>query len=142
MKLKRLTEICTPLLVLLFSYTAFSKLLEHDKFIFQMNLSPFPLMPDFAVPLAWILPQVELVIVVLLLYPVYHRAGLIASIALLLVFEIYIAGMMFSGLKLPCTCGGIISKMSWGAHLAFNAFFILFACLEYHLNIYRVRKRE
>lgn len=134
MKLKRLTQICTPLLVLLFSYTAFSKLLEQDKFIFQLNLSPFPLMPDFAVPLAWILPQLELVIVALLLYPAYHRIGLVASIALLLVFELYIAGMMLTGLKLPCSCGGIISQMSWGVHLVFNAFFILFAWLELHLT--------
>jgi len=33
--------------------------------------------------------------------------------------------MLLSGQHLPCTCGGIISKMSWKQHLGFNALFIL-----------------
>ncbi len=33
-----LIEICIALLMLLFGYTALSKLLEYDKFIFQMRL--------------------------------------------------------------------------------------------------------
>jgi uncharacterized membrane protein YjjP (DUF1212 family) len=29
--------------------------------------------------------------------------------------------------ELPCSCGGIISLLSWGGHLVFNSVFILLA---------------
>jgi hypothetical protein len=33
--------------------------------------------------------------------------------------------MILSFAKLPCQCGGVISKMSWKEHVVFNAFFIV-----------------
>lgn len=149
-----ITLIATILLVMLFGYTAFSKLLEYDKFIFQMRLAPAPLMAWAAPLLAWLVPVVEFLIVGLLVMGLYVErwwfTGFYASFFLLLVFQIYIIVMLFSGAKLPCTCGGIISKMSWTQHLWFNGAFMLVAALPvimhykrffyYLLNISRFRK--
>lgn len=121
-------------LMLLFSYTAISKLLEQDTFIFQMKLSPLTLMKTLAPMLAWLLPFTELTVVCLLFSERYRRVGLWYSIVLFSIFEIYIAGMLISKQHLPCTCGGIISMLSWKGHLVFNAAFIVSAYLTLVLD--------
>lgn len=124
MKRNLITETCLALLILLFAYTSLSKLLEMRKFIFQMQLAPLPLMKQAAPLLGWLLPLLEALIVAGLLLPRFRIGALYASAGLLLLFECYIAGMLLSGHQLPCTCGGIISRMSWQTHLLFNAAFI------------------
>ena len=120
-----LLEFCCSLLILLFSYASLSKVLEYDKFVFQMSLSHVEVIKASARFLAWSVPLLELGIVVLLLLPRTKALGLYTSLLLLIIFSLYIAGMLLSGTNLPCTCGGIISKLSWKGHLAFNLFFIL-----------------
>ena len=122
-----LSFISAVLLIVLFGYTALMKLWEHDKFVFQMRLSPTPLMGWAAPVLSWLVPIIELLIVTALLFDRCRVAGLYASLVLLAVFEIYITMMLLSGSKLPCTCGGIISRMSWTRHLWFNAACMLIA---------------
>lgn len=125
MKKTILTEICIALLVLLFAYTSASKFLDHHRFVFQMGLAPLPLMKAIAPVLGWLMPGLEALIATGLLLERYRLRALYASVLLLLAFELYITGMLLSGLNLPCTCGGVISALSWKQHLVFNLFFIL-----------------
>ena len=120
-----LIEICIALLMILFGYTALMKMLEYNNFVFQMRLSPLVLMRRFAPVLAVLVPLAEAVIVLALCLSAWRRIGLWASVVLLGVFEVYIAGMMLSGLKLGCACGGVVSWLSWPWHLTFNAAFML-----------------
>jgi len=76
---------------------------------------------------AWGLPIVELVVVVLLFIPKTRMKGIIASLALMLAFTIYLVYMLSFTTKLPCTCGGMLQKLSWPQHLVFNIVFILLA---------------
>jgi len=125
MKKDFIVEIASSLLILLFTYAGLSKILQHDTFVFQMRLSHVLVMKALAGFLSVFIPIVELGIVVLLLLPKTRRKGLLSSLILLVAFSLYISIMLLSGMKLPCTCGGIISKLSWKGHLAFNLFFIL-----------------
>lgn len=118
-------DVVAALLVLLFSYTAASKFLDYDSFVFQMRLAPLPLMRAMAPVLGWLTPIIESVLVAGLMTARWRPASLALSVALLSIFELYIGGMLLSGKALPCTCGGIISTMKWDQHLVFNAFFIL-----------------
>lgn len=120
----RISFIAAVLLVLLWGYAAFSKLAEYDRFVEQMLLAPVPLMKFFGPLLGWIIPAVELVLLGLLLWDRFRRMGLLFSLLLLLVFQGYILVMLLSGLDLPCTCGGLISKLQWKEHLIFNAVFM------------------
>jgi len=142
-------------LILLFGYTAFSKLMEYDKFIFQMRLAPVPFMRWAAPILAWLVPLMELGIVAMLVGGLFKErwrlAGFFSSFCLLLSFQIYISMMMLSGSKLPCTCGGLVSSLSWGYHLLLNWGFMLIAAVPIlwpyrrsllRTNICRVAKRE
>lgn len=124
MRRQYLFNIGIALLILLYSYTAISKLLDQYRFVFQMKLSPFSLVRDFATAWGWIVPIAELAIVIMLCIVKAQKQALYFSLALLVVFEIYIVGMLMTGLKLPCACGGVIAFMSWKIHVLFNAIFI------------------
>ena len=133
MKRISFSDIISILLLLLFIYTATSKFLDYDKFVFQMRLAPLTFMHWAAPILGWLMPSVEMLLVIMLAIGIieskYQTVGIYASLILLLSFEIYISGMLLSGIRLPCTCGGIISKMSWKQHLVFNGIFIIFSAI-------------
>ena len=124
MKKQIILNICIALLILLFSYTAISKFLDQYRFVFQMKLSPFSLVRNFAQLWGWVVPLIEFIIVVSLLIEKTQKIALIVSLILLIIFELYIIGMLMTGLKLPCACGGVIAFMSWKVHVLFNAIFI------------------
>lgn len=122
-------DLIVALLLLLFIYTSASKFLDYDKFVFQMRLAPVPLMKTVAPILGWLMPLIEILIAVALstgfFYDNLKIKALYSSVILLIVFDIYIGTMLLSGSQLPCTCGGIISKLGWQQHLIFNTFFIV-----------------
>lgn len=130
------------LTILLFMYTGVSKLLEYDKFVFQMRLAPLSLMYSWAPIIAWVVPTVELILVVLLYLDRTRLLGMVGSFLLMMSFQGYIIWIKLlhiqTGVKLPCTCGGIISKMSWTTHLLFNAVFVFLL----GLSIYYVRQKK
>lgn len=112
------TEIVAALLVLLFLYTAISKLAERDSFVSAMkhNIT----VARYAVPLSWLIPLIELVIVFLLFVPLYRRRGLLYSTVLMGLFTAYVGYMLLTQSSLPCTCGGILEQMTWRSHFWFN----------------------
>ncbi|MBB5637259.1 hypothetical protein HDF26_004492 [Pedobacter cryoconitis] len=128
-KVSSLSLIASSLLIMLFGYTAVSKILDYNKFVFQMKLVNVPMIPYLASSLGIVLPIVELVIVWMLCKNNLRVKGCYASFLLLFIFEIYITIMLLSGEKLPCTCGGIISQMGWKTHLVFNAVFMIISTL-------------
>jgi hypothetical protein len=125
MKQKVTIEIISFLLILLFVYAAFSKLFEYNTFKFQLTNSLF--LKSFAGMIAWFIPAMELIVAALLTVKHTRRIGLYGSFILLLIFTIYIAGMLLSGIHLPCSCGGIIQHLTWKQHLLFNLFFLVLA---------------
>ena len=117
------TDIICALLVLLFLYTALSKLSDFDSFRGMLERSP--LIGRYSVIVVWVLPVSELIVTALLLVPGWKLAGLYASLALLLLFTGYLLYiLLFQSQHLPCSCGGILRKMTWKQHVVFNLFFI------------------
>lgn len=120
--------------LLLFMYTAVSKLLNYDLFVFQMQLVPSDRLSRWAPFLGRAVPIIELILVLLLYLNKTRLWGLIGSLTLMLSFEAYIAWMKImeiqTGMRLPCTCGGIVSQMGWTTHLYFNGIFILLLSLS------------
>lgn len=122
------------MVILLFMYTGVSKLLEYDKFVFQMRRAPHSFTQAWAPFLGRAVPLAELLLVLFLFLDKTRFWALIGSLILMVFFEVYIIWMKIievqTGIKLPCTCGGIISNMGWTAHLLFNAVFIFFLGLS------------
>jgi uncharacterized membrane protein YphA (DoxX/SURF4 family) len=118
-------EIICGLLILLWGYAAFSKLFIYDAFRFQ--LLGHKLLMHHAALVAWLVPAVEIGIALLLIMPRTRLAGLYVSMGMLAVFTAYIAYMFMFYPHKPCSCGGIISKLSWKQHIAFNVGFMVLA---------------
>jgi len=116
--------ICS-LYALLFIYAATSKLLDFDTFRVQLGQSP--LLNAFSDWVSVGVPGIEIVLAIMLLLPKYRLTGLYASYLLMSMFTMYIYIILNYSAFVPCSCGGILQKMTWNEHLLFNAVFILLA---------------
>ncbi|AYN03594.1 MauE/DoxX family redox-associated membrane protein [Flavobacterium sp. 140616W15] len=120
-------EIICLLYVLLFVYAAVSKLLDFENF--QVQLGQSPLLSSYAVWVSYLVPVIELLIVILLIIPKFRITGLYASLSLMTMFSVYIIIILNFSSFVPCSCGGILEKMTWKIHLVFNLFFVVLAFL-------------
>lgn len=125
------------LLMFLFVYTGTSKL--YSRSVFELQLKSFPYINGIAVAISWWLPFIELFTAVLLFVPKLRIAGLYASVVLLALFTGYLSLMRLSQSHLPCTCGGVLTKMSWGQHIFFNLFFIILSIAGIALSARRTK---
>ena len=122
MKSKVLISICMAL-VILFSYTAVSKLIDIPLFNYEMHNQPLP--HWMRTGLVFFLPAIELLIVVSLLIDKTRVVGLFASLVIMLSFTAYTALILTGAFhRVPCSCGGVIKNLTWKQHLFFNLFFV------------------
>lgn len=123
MRKKIIIEVISSLLILLFLYASVSKWLAFKSFIGDMNNQPFP---NWMTPwLVWSIPSIEVLIVVLLIFERSRLPGLYASLGLMLAFTIYtVAVLLHAFAYIPCSCGGVIKKLTWSQHLVLNLFFV------------------
>lgn len=131
-----------PLLVLLFSYAAFSKLFTITAFNQQLHNQAFPSwLADF---LLYFLIPAELITALLLCFTRTVIIGLLGSTLMLLAFTAYIA-LVLAGYssKTPCSCGGVLNGLGWKSHLIFNLAFttLSITSLTIHLK-QEVRDKE
>lgn len=127
-----ITDVAIYLFVILFMYTAASKLLTIKSF--ASTLAKSPLIGSYSLIVAWAIPVIEMLISILLIIPQVKKWGLYASFFLMLTFTAYLMYMVFSGSKLPCHCGGVISEMTWQQHIWFNLGFVALAITGLVLN--------
>jgi hypothetical protein len=128
-----ITDILSALFILLFVYTATTKLIEHEGF--RAVLSQSPLIGINATILSWVLPILELFTATLLFIPTMRKWGFASSLILMLIFTGYITYMISFARHLPCSCGGVISLMTWPQHLIFNIFFTALAAIALRLTL-------
>lgn len=118
-------QIISYLYILLFVYTAISKLLDFENFGIQLAQSP--LLSAYAGLIAPSVIITELLIVLLLCFKATRLMGLYASLFLMVAFTVYIYLILNYSDFIPCSCGGIIEELSWTEHLVFNIGFIALA---------------
>jgi hypothetical protein len=164
MLLKRLSyftvSIIEYLLIILFTYTGLSKLLDLDTFQFQTHRSPY--LENISTFVSYTIPPAEMLIVlafVLSKFQAGHWEGRFfdwfrrygpmleywamgGSLFLMSLFTGYVWLMLNYAYYLPCSCGGIMSTMSWHSHLIFNAVFTGLASLALILIGNRLRTKN
>lgn len=118
-------DLVTFLLVFLFVYAAVSKLIDFQQF--QIQLLKSPLLHVIAVPVSVLTPIAEILIAVMLCFGSMKLIGLYASFSIMLIFTFYIVAITRFSSYVPCSCGGILQKMSWNQHLVFNIVFTILA---------------
>lgn len=126
---KYLLDIIVFLLVLLWVYTATSKLMDIAGFKEQLYNQAFS--RTIAQILLWLIPSTELTAAILLLFAKTRLAGILLSFFLMSLFTGYIV-LVLAGYydRVPCSCGGVLKILGWTAHLWFNSFFLFISGLS------------
>jgi uncharacterized membrane protein YphA (DoxX/SURF4 family) len=129
MKKENIIYLLAAFLIVLFFYSGSVKLFDYAEF--KDSMSRQPLGNFLRNVVIYTLPYVELFTAALLLFPPKIRlAGFYVSLGLMIAFTIYIIAGIAKWLPYtPCSCGGVIKKLTWPQHLVFNVFFILVSAL-------------
>lgn len=106
------------LFIILFLYTGIVKLTEIH--LFKEQLISSPLLSSMAGFVAWALPFGEILLAVLLFLPDWRLKGLYATLAVMILFTIYVTIILFMDDHLSCSCGGIIEDLTPRQHVFFN----------------------
>ncbi len=120
------------LLAVLLLYAGLVKLIDVD--LFRLQMSKSPLLPSSVIPLlSYAVPLVEILLAFCLLLGYAPSTALLTAFGLMALFTVYLAALYFfyRGMELPCSCGGILGKMGYPVHIAFNLFFTLVAGAGY-----------
>lgn len=114
------------LLLALFLYSGWSKVIGLRSF--RLNLARSPLLEVEVIwLLTYLLPAVELIAAMLLLFERTKSLGFLLCFFLMVFFSLYLISLATIFTNVPCSCGGILGGMSYPVHIAFNIFFTLVA---------------
>ncbi len=139
MKKKTVVDIIAYLFIILFIYASVNKLLDYENFSTELGKSP--LLTAFAGYVAWAVPAVELVVVILLTVPKWMLAGFYAAFSLMTMFTAYIVAILNFSDYIPCSCGGVLQNMTWNQHLVFNICFVILGFAGIMLYEYEDNKK-
>jgi putative oxidoreductase len=129
MSKKQVTLECVcSLLILLFLYASISKFMDFKTFIDQMNNQPLP--NSWTPFLAWSIPLLEVAISFSLIFEYTRLIGLYASLVLMTIFTVYTGLVLFHFFPyVPCSCGGVISQLTWPQHFLLNLTYVSLSIL-------------
>lgn len=107
------------ILAFVFAYTAIAKVYDWQGTQLAMYNQ---VLPDWSKDLLlYGIPVVEILVALFLLFPRMRWIGFVSSLLLMLIFTGYVAWIWFGfAEKVPCSCGGILSSLTWGEHLVLN----------------------
>ncbi|ASO07526.1 MauE/DoxX family redox-associated membrane protein [Arenibacter algicola] len=123
------------LFIVLFAYAGLTKLLEGHMFYDNIRNSPILGGKALASLASWAIPLSELVVALLLILKKTRLMGLYAAAVLMLLFTGYTLAIVFFAPYRPCSCGGVISLLSWEQHLLLNLILLLLALLAILLSL-------
>lgn len=118
--------------LVLFAVTAYDKLTTFKSF--NTVLSRSVLIGSLSLFVASFVILSEIAITIFLCFPKSQKKALHVSLALLVVFTLYLTYMVITGDKTTCHCGGVISSLTWTQHIFFNLGFIVLALIGIKLN--------
>lgn len=133
MKSEGKIQVITAALVILFSYTALSKLIDFEDFHRQLSNQVFE---NWIAEILWVLlPLTEIVVCVLLVVKRTRLIGLYLSLILMTAFTGYMALVVLNVFdRVPCSCGGVLKSMGFLAHFFFNLFFLILSAFAIRLS--------
>ena len=130
-----IVEVICLLFIILFVYTGLTKLLVPNLFYDSILNSPVLGGRTMATLASWTLPLSELAVALLLIWKKTRLIGFYGAMGLMLLFTGYTLAIVFFAPYRPCSCGGIISLLSWEQHLVLNILFSLLARLGIALSL-------
>ena len=136
----KVIDLISYFFIMLFCYAGISKLMDFENFQLQILSTFIPSAFLKIIPITIIIS--EFLIAGLLCYKNTRNIGLIGSFTLMSIFTSYIIVILSTSENLPCSCGGILEKMSWHQHLYFNIGCIILSVVALVLNTKYSRPAE
>jgi uncharacterized membrane protein YphA (DoxX/SURF4 family) len=116
----------TGILTFLWAYSSFTKLTNLKQFKHAMLTQVFPRW--IGKILVFLVPIVEITLMVLLIIPFTRLIGMYSSLFTLLAFTIYVGGAVFKIYdRTPCACGGLFNRLGWYKHFKLNIILTIIA---------------
>jgi hypothetical protein len=116
----------TGLLIILWTYASFSKILNVPKFRQAMLTQVFP--QWLGQIFVYLVPLTEIILIILLLIPSTRLLGMYSSLFLMLAFTIYVGGAVYGFYERhPCACGGLFARLGWQKHFKVNVILTIIA---------------
>lgn len=141
MKRQTIITILSYLLSILFIYAGTAKAMDYK--IFVADIAKSPLLGNFNnVVIAPIVLGLEFLTAVLLQFKATTRIGFYFSSFLMLMFTLYMGTLYFFYTNIPCSCGGILGKMSYPVHIIFNLVFAILSFTGAMLAAYPADDRQ
>jgi hypothetical protein len=131
-RLRFLTIIISYLLVSIFSYSSCQKLFYYDIFLINLKRSPM-IISSLAIYISYIIIIIEILIPILLAFNKTRKWGFFISFFLIFLFTGYILLTITYSPYLPCSCGGLIERLSWSGHMIFNGFLLLLSFVGFKI---------
>jgi hypothetical protein len=132
-KKQLIIEGIAALLIMLFLYASVSKLIDFKTFTGEIRNQPLP--RSWIPFLIWGIPFLEIAISAALLFEKTRLPALYASLIVMILFTIYAAAILLRFFpRIPCSCGGVIRKLTWPQHLVLNLFFVAISVLGIRLQ--------
>ncbi|MDR3715804.1 MAG: MauE/DoxX family redox-associated membrane protein [Puia sp.] len=129
---QRITASIAYLFALLFLYTGFSKIIDLTVFKEELSLSEF--IRPFATFVVVVLPPIEIVSAIMLIIPRSRKKGFVVSLALMVLFTLYVSANLLLNNHALCGCGGGVERLSPSQHLGLNGILIGLAVLGLYLS--------
>ncbi len=125
--------------IFLFVYTGFSKLMDTKSLFTALRNAPLFLTTTFAAFLSWVVAIAEILLAIMVGFKKTSYYGWLGVIMLLTIFTIYTAWIVFVSHFEPCTCGGLMTLLSWKQHLIFNISSLGTAFWAYRLHTKKIK---
>lgn len=138
---KSIDQVALTLLILIWTYTGLEKLIRFEESRNAFRNQTFPV--ELSEILAYVVPGIELLLALLLLFSVTRWWGYLGSALLLTVFITYV-GLIWVGAfpRVPCNCAGIIESLGWAEHFWMNLGLIGISVLGLRLENLKIGKLE
>jgi putative oxidoreductase len=121
-------ECIAALLILLFLYASVSKFLDFKRFIDEINNQPLP--NSWTPFLVWGIPFLEIAISAAVAFEYTRLLGFYAALVMMILFTIYSILILTHFFPyIPCSCGGVIRKLTWPQHLILNLLYVALSIL-------------
>lgn len=120
--------------IFLFVYTGFSKLMDNQSLLTTLKNAPLFLNTLFGNFLSWVVPIVEILLAMMIGFKKTSQSGWLGIMTLMTIFTLYTAWIVLVSSYQPCTCGGLMSLLSWKQHLIFNLVSLALAIWAYRLD--------
>ncbi len=136
----KILSVIKYMLSILFIYAGVYKISNVS--LFKSQLYQSPLLPDLLIPYIAIgLPLFEICLGVVLIFAYkLDYIALMISFCLMVFFSLYLIILFTLYTKPPCSCGGILSEMSYPVHITFNIIFTLLSLFA--LYLYNLSRRQ